>query len=139
MDSTRNYLFEGWRLNDECCWKVLTWGMILWFYISVRLRVAKEIRERQGTIASSITNIYNGVDVKVGRGSVISDSEGNQGKTRNHCEFHHEKGYETQESVKFKALAPDMMDDKEMKLCEEIKEEKNIHTMLPISVLVDDG
>ncbi|PPD79903.1 hypothetical protein GOBAR_DD23169 [Gossypium barbadense] len=75
-------------------------------------------------------HIDNRIDMKVGRGSVISDSGGNQGKIRNHCEFHHEKGYETQESMKFNALAPDMMDDKEMKLCEEIKEEKNIHTML---------
>ncbi|PPD83945.1 hypothetical protein GOBAR_DD19119 [Gossypium barbadense] len=72
----------------------------------------------------------NGVDVRARRGLVISDSEGNHGKTRNRCEFHHEKGYETQESVKFKALVPGMMDDKEIKLCEEIKEEKNIHTML---------
>ncbi|PPD96682.1 hypothetical protein GOBAR_DD06296 [Gossypium barbadense] len=75
-------------------------------------------------------HVDNGVDVRVGRGLVISDSGGNHGETRNSCEFHHEKGYETQESVKFKALTPGMMDDKEMKLCEEIKEEKNIHTML---------
>ncbi|PPD76479.1 hypothetical protein GOBAR_DD26596 [Gossypium barbadense] len=75
-------------------------------------------------------HVDNGVDVRQGRGLFISDSRGNHGETRNHCEFHHEKGHETQESVKFKALAPGMMDDKEMKLCEEIKEEKNIHTML---------
>ncbi|PPD71795.1 hypothetical protein GOBAR_DD31306 [Gossypium barbadense] len=72
----------------------------------------------------------NGVDMRSGRGLVISNSGGNHGKTRNHCKFHHEKGYETQESMKLKALVPGMMDDKEIKLCEEIKEEKNIHTML---------
>ncbi|PPD98193.1 hypothetical protein GOBAR_DD04791 [Gossypium barbadense] len=77
-------------------------------------------------------HIDNEVDMKAGRGLVISDSEGNQGKTMNHCEFHHEKGYETQESVRFKALVQGMMDNKEMKLCEEIKEEKNIHTILGI-------
>ncbi|PPD95950.1 hypothetical protein GOBAR_DD07014 [Gossypium barbadense] len=74
-------------------------------------------------------HIDNGVDIKAGRGLGISDSEGNQGKTRNRCEFHHEKGCETQESVKFKVLVPGMMDDKEMKLYKEIKEEKNIHTI----------
>ncbi|PPD96324.1 hypothetical protein GOBAR_DD06669 [Gossypium barbadense] len=85
--------------------------------------------------SSSIENplpnhIDSGVNMKVGRGLVISDSGGDHGKTKNHCEFHHEKGYETQESVKFKALAPGTMDDKEMKLYEEIKEAKNIYTML---------
>ncbi|PPD90635.1 hypothetical protein GOBAR_DD12425 [Gossypium barbadense] len=37
----------------------------------------------------------NGVDVRAGRGLVIFYSGGNHGKTRNHCKFHHEKGYET--------------------------------------------
>ncbi|PPD83097.1 hypothetical protein GOBAR_DD19962 [Gossypium barbadense] len=45
----------------------------------------------------------DGVDVRAGRELVVSNSGGNHGKTRNRCEFHHEKGYETQESVKFKA------------------------------------
>ncbi|PPD89991.1 hypothetical protein GOBAR_DD13059 [Gossypium barbadense] len=76
------------------------------------------------------SHIDNGVDMKVGRGSVISDSGGNKGKTRNHCDFHHERGFETQESVEFKALVQDMMDDKGMKLREEIKEEENIRSML---------
>ena len=71
---------------------------------------------------------HNAVDVRAGRGLVISDSGGNHGKTRNHCKFHHEKGYETQECVKFKALG--MMNDTEMKLCEEVKEEENIRTEL---------
>ncbi|PPD94889.1 hypothetical protein GOBAR_DD08090 [Gossypium barbadense] len=67
--------------------------------------------------SSSAKNpLPNGVDVREGWGLVISNSGGGHGKTMNHCEFHHEKGYETQESVKFKALAPGTMDDKEMKL-----------------------
>ncbi|PPD96157.1 hypothetical protein GOBAR_DD06831 [Gossypium barbadense] len=70
----------------------------------------------------------NGVDVRARRGLVISDSGGNHRKTRNHCKFHHKKGYETQECVKFKTLG--IMDDKEMNLCEEIKEEENIRTEL---------
>ncbi|PPD72268.1 hypothetical protein GOBAR_DD30830 [Gossypium barbadense] len=77
----------------------------------------------------------NGVDVRAGRGLVISDSGGNYGKARNHCKFHHEKGYETHERVKFKTLG--MTDDKEMKLCEEIKEEENIRTKLG-SVHIND-
>ncbi|PPD98655.1 hypothetical protein GOBAR_DD04319 [Gossypium barbadense] len=82
-------------------------------------------------------HIDNGVDVRAGMGLVIYDSGGNHGKTRNHCDFHHKKGHETQESVKFKALVKGMIDDKEMKLCEEIKEEKNIHIMMG-SVHIND-
>ncbi|PPD92557.1 hypothetical protein GOBAR_DD10515 [Gossypium barbadense] len=76
------------------------------------------------------SHIDSGVDMKIRRGLVISDSGEDHGNTRNHCEFHHDKGYENQENVKSKALAPGTMDDKEMKLCEEIKEDKNIYTML---------
>ncbi|PPD99424.1 hypothetical protein GOBAR_DD03541 [Gossypium barbadense] len=66
----------------------------------------------------------NRVDVRAGRGLVVSDSGGSHG------DFHHERGSETQESVEFKALVQDMRDDKGMKLCEEIKEEENMRTML---------
>ncbi|PPD78644.1 hypothetical protein GOBAR_DD24430 [Gossypium barbadense] len=77
----------------------------------------------------------NGINVRAGSGLVITDSGGNHGKIRNHCKFHHEKGYETHESVKFKTLC--MIDSKEMKLCEEIKEEENIRTELR-SVRIND-
>ncbi|PPD99283.1 hypothetical protein GOBAR_DD03684 [Gossypium barbadense] len=75
-------------------------------------------------------HVDNGVGVRARRGLVISDSRGNHGKTMNHREFHHEKGYETQESVELKTLVPGMIDDKEMEFCEEIKEERNMHIML---------
>ncbi|PPD77353.1 hypothetical protein GOBAR_DD25722 [Gossypium barbadense] len=75
-------------------------------------------------------HVDNRVNMRVGGGLVIFDSGGNHGNTRNHYEFHHKKGHETQESVEFKALVQGKMDDKEMEFCEEIKEERNIHTML---------
>ncbi|PPD71430.1 hypothetical protein GOBAR_DD31675 [Gossypium barbadense] len=35
-------------------------------------------------------HVDNGVDVRAGRGLVISNSGGNHGETRNRCEFHHD-------------------------------------------------
>ncbi|PPD70333.1 hypothetical protein GOBAR_DD32786 [Gossypium barbadense] len=75
-------------------------------------------------------HVDNGVNVRARRGLVISDSGGNHGKTRNHYEFHHEKGHETQECMEFRTLVQGWLDDKEMEFCEEIKDERNIHTML---------
>ncbi|PPE01451.1 hypothetical protein GOBAR_DD01508 [Gossypium barbadense] len=71
-------------------------------------------------------HVDNRLNVRTRRGLVISDSR----KIRNHCEFHHEKGHETQECVELRTLVQGRMDRKEMEFCEEIKEERNIHTML---------
>ncbi|PPD80007.1 hypothetical protein GOBAR_DD23065 [Gossypium barbadense] len=75
-------------------------------------------------------HIDSGVRVRARKGLAISELRGNHRKTMNYREFHHEEGYETQESVELKALVPGMIDDKEMEFSKEIKEVRNIHTML---------
>ncbi|PPD76648.1 hypothetical protein GOBAR_DD26427 [Gossypium barbadense] len=64
----------------------------------------------------------------VKRGLIIPRSEKCFERVENYYEFHHEEGHKIQEYVEFRALVQDLMDNKEMKFYEEVKEEGSICT-----------
>ncbi|PPD93324.1 hypothetical protein GOBAR_DD09738 [Gossypium barbadense] len=55
-------------------------------------------------------------------------------RVENYCEFHHEEGHEIQECAEFRALVQGLMDNKEMKFYEEVKEEGSICTSESLKV-----
>ncbi|XP_040963913.1 uncharacterized protein [Gossypium hirsutum] len=64
----------------------------------------------------------------VERGLLVVDSKKSFEEKENYCEFHHEEGHEIQECAEFRALVQGLMDNKEMKFYEEVKEEGSICT-----------
>ncbi|XP_040947361.1 uncharacterized protein [Gossypium hirsutum] len=64
----------------------------------------------------------------VKRGLIIPSLEKRFERVENYCEFHHDEGHEIQECTEFRALVQDLMDNKEMKFYEEVKEEVSICT-----------